>query len=210
LPFLPALSEIKSSTELFLNVHTGLLGTETAQQLAETGIDCASVDVVGDTNTIHQVYGLTNRSTIDYAATLGALARANVSVAPHVCVGLHFGQLLGELSALELIDSTMNPRILVIIALMSRPTASAPHLASPAGYDIARVCALARIMFPECEIALGCMRPRGSARREMERLAIAAGITRLVLPTQATIDYLQEQHYSVTAHQSCCVMPTAR
>lgn len=206
-PFLSTLAEIKKTTRLFLNVHTGFLSADSAQHLAETRIDCASVDVVGDDETIHQIHGLTNRSTVDYATTLAALTRAKVTAAPHVCVGLHFGQLAGELSALELIGSTMNPRVLVIIALMSAPNASDSCLASPAGYDIARVCALARIMFPECEIALGCMRPRGSARREMERLAVAAGITRLVLPTQATISYLREQRYTVTLDKSCCVVP---
>ena len=210
LPFLPTLAEIKKTTRLFLNVHTGLLSADSAQQLAETGIDCTSVDVVGNDDTIHQIYGLPNRSTVDYANTLAALTRARIPTAPHVCVGLHFGRLAGELSALELIGSTMNPGILVIIALMSGPNASTPHLTSPAGHDIARVCALARIMFPECEIALGCMRPRGSARREMERLAIAAGITRLVLPTQATIDYLREQRYTVTVDKSCCVVPAVK
>jgi uncharacterized radical SAM superfamily protein len=208
LPFLSTLTEIKKTTGLFLNVHTGFLTADSAQHLAQTGIDCASVDVVGDDDTIHQVYGLTNRSTLDYATTLAALTHAKIAAAPHVCVGLHFGQLAGELSALELIGSTMEPRILVIIALMPAPTPSTPRFASPAGSDIARVCALARIMFPQCEIALGCMRPRGSTRREMERLAITAGITRLVMPTQATVSYLREQRYKVTAHNSCCVVPT--
>jgi uncharacterized radical SAM superfamily protein len=208
-PFLSTLAEIKKTTSLFLNVHTGLLDVDSAQRLAETGIDCASVDVVGYEDTIRRVYGLTHHSTLDYARTLTALAGAKVPTAPHVCVGLHFGQLAGELSALKLIQSIMAPRVIVIIALMSDSFAAAPGFASPSNIDIARVCALARLMFPESEVALGCMRPRGAARREIERLAVEAGITRLVLPTQATISYLQEQRYTVHVERSCCVVPSS-
>lgn len=205
-PFLPALMQIKQSTNLFLNVHTGFLDLTTAGQLANTGIDCASVDVVGDEKTLHEIYGLTHRSTIDYATTLKALNHHTISVAPHICVGLYHGQLSGELAALRCIRANIIPRLIVIIALM--PTQGTPMAgSSPANpIDVARVCALARLLFPKSEIALGCMRPRGAARQQMEQLAIKAGVTRLVLPTKATIRYLEQNQYTLTTKNTCCVV----
>lgn len=204
-PFFPAIKKIKESTDLFLNVHTGFLIDSHAQALSKTGIDCASVDIVGSNHTIETIYGLTHRTTADYESTLQALKKHQIPTAPHICVGLHEGVLVGELNALHLIKANIQPRLLVIIALM--PTKGTPMAASPATKprDIARVCAIARLLFPTTEIALGCMRPRGAIRRKIEQLAIRAGVTRLVQPTKATVQYLQKHGYSTKTQSACCV-----
>jgi uncharacterized radical SAM superfamily protein len=204
-PFLPALREIKQSTSLFINVHTGFLTDNDAQQLAKTGIDCASVDVVGDNATIHKIYGLTGRSTQDYRATLQALKTNNISVSPHICVGLQFGKLAGELNALHIIQETVEPSAIVIIALVPSQKTPMETTPPPSNYDIARICAITRALFPKTEIALGCMRPRGRARREMEQLAIEAGVTRIAVPTQTTLKYLKENGYKISVNHTCCV-----
>jgi len=209
-PFLPVLTQIKRTTELFINVHTGLLSSEEAQRLAETGIDCASVDVVGDNEIIHQVYGLHDHTTADYRSTLQALDAHGVSVAPHICVGIGFGRLSGELTALQLIRSSLSPSVLVIIALMPAKGTAMADVTPPTNQDIARVCALARLLFPETEIALGCMRPKGMQRREMEKLAVEAGVTRIALPTQSTIQYLKERGYTTTMLEACCTFLSNR
>jgi uncharacterized radical SAM superfamily protein len=205
-PFLPVLTEIKQTTRLFLNIHTGFLTNSTASELAKTGVDCASVDIVGDEQTLHSVYGLTTRSTTDYSTTLKALKKAKLDVAPHICVGLNHGQLTGELAGLQLIHSILQPKTLVIIALMPTQYTPMETCPPPSPLDVARVCAISRLFFPESEIALGCMRPRGVIRQEYEQLAIQAGITRLVLPTKATIHYLQKNRYSIQAQNTCCVV----
>lgn len=206
LPFLPAIREIKQSTELYINVHTGFLTNNEAQLFAEAGIDCASVDVVGDDDTIHQIYGLPGRSTQDYRATLLALSSHNILTSPHICVGLQFGKLVGELDALQIIRETTTPSTIVIIALMPSQETAMEATSPPVNHDIARVCAIARVLFPETEIALGCMRPRGKARQEMERLAIEAGVTRVAIPTQSTLKYLEDNSYSTSAQRTCCVV----
>ena len=205
-PFLSTFKKIKQTTKLFLNVHTGFLDYSDAKLLAETGIDCTSVDIVGDISTLHEIYGLSQRSIDDYITTLKVLKQNQIPVTPHICVGLHQGHLKGELAALELIKSVLQPRVLVIIALM--PTQGTSMATSPAAnpLDVAKVCALTRLLFPRSEIALGCMRPRGSIRRETEQLAIRAGITRLVQPSKMTIQYLRKNDYKIQTKNACCVM----
>lgn len=207
IPYYSVLKKIKQTTNLFLNVHTGFLTYSEAKGLADTGIDCASVDVIGEETTLHQIYGLTTRSISDYATTLEALASTKLAIAPHICVGINYGRLTGELAALKLIQSILQPNIIVIIAFMPTQGTSMSDVPPPTSYDVARVCALARMIFPSCEIALGCMRPRGILRQEMERLAVEAGITRLVLPTKATVEYLQENQYTYNIEAACCVIP---
>ena len=55
--YIDTLAMVKSRTNLILNVHTGLITSELANQLAKTNVDIASVDVVGDFETIKNVYG---------------------------------------------------------------------------------------------------------------------------------------------------------
>jgi uncharacterized radical SAM superfamily protein len=205
-PFLSTLKKIKQTTKLFLNVHTGFLNYRNAKLLAETGIDCASVDIIGDISTLHEIYGLSQRSIEDYIMTLKALQQYQIPVTPHICVGLHQGQLKGELAALELIKSILLPQVLVIIAFMPTQGTSMAAIPPANPFDIAKVCALTRLLFPRSEIALGCMRPRGAVRRKTELLAIQAGITRLVLPTKNTLQYLRDNNYKIQAKNACCVM----
>ena len=205
-PFLPIMSQIKATTHLTLNVHTGFLSLADAHELANTGIDCASVDIVGHNDTIRSIYGLSQRSTHDYEMTLKALKSSGVPAAPHICVGLDHGRLRGELQALRLIRSIIEPRTLVLIAFMpTKGTAMAKDLpAQPE--DVARMCALARLLFPQSHIALGCMRPRGLLRQKTEELVIRAGVTRLVQPTKASRQLLQENGFSIRTETTCCVV----
>lgn len=96
--------------------------------------------------------------------------------------------------------------MLVIIALMPTPGTPMANSLPAQPYDVARICALARSLFPETELALGCMRPRGIIRNQMEQLAIQAGVTRLVQPTKATIQYLESKNYTINTENACCVI----
>ena len=205
-PFLPVLSQIKATTNLVLNVHTGFLTSVEAQELGNTGIDCASVDIVGNDDTIHSIYGLVHRSTHDYEMTLQALKTSGIPIAPHICVGLYHGSLHGELHALRLIHAFLQPRVLVLIAFM--PTKGTAMADDPPAQpeDVARICALARLLFPQTHLALGCMRPGGTLRQKTEELAIRAGVTRLVQPTRASRKYLQENGFTIRTKNTCCVV----
>ena len=205
-PFLPTLSQIKTTTNLFLNVHTGFLSATEAQELGNTGIDCASVDVVGNDDTIRSIYGLWQRSTHDYEMTLQALKTSGVPIAPHICVGIYHGSLHGELHALRLIHSILQPHVLVLIAFM--PTKGTAMVDDPPAKpeDVAKICALARLLFPQTHIALGCMRPGGSLRQKTEELVIRAGATRLVQPTRASRKFLQDNGFTIRTKRACCVV----
>ena len=95
---LPAIAALKKMG-LRVIVHTGLTDQETAEGLFEAGIDQALFDVIGAEETIRAVYGLPYTPQ-DYARGLAVLRRAGLQVAPHVVIGLHFGQVRGELNAL--------------------------------------------------------------------------------------------------------------
>lgn len=203
--FYDALRWIKENTELIINVHTGLIDEERADELASTEIDIASVDIVGSNETIQGVYGL-EATVEDYRKTLNSLMNTSIpAVVPHLCVGLDHGRILGEAKALEIIWEA-RPREMVILVLI--PTRGTPMEAvqQPPPRDVAKVTALARLLMPETSISLGCMRPR--AEREMfETLCLEAGADRMVLPSKATRSWAEAHGLKAIDLKGCCSIP---
>ena len=202
--FYGALRWVKENTGLIVNVHTGLLDAETAEKIYSTGIDIASVDVVGSDYTIRRVYGL-NATTEDYWNTLEALVEAGVPhVVPHICVGLDFGEIRGEATAMEMAQK-IDSELIVILGLIPTAGTTMETVEPPSSEDIAKAIATARLMCPKSEIALGCMRPRKD-KAKMERLTINAGVNRIVLPSKSTIALVQTE-FSVKQLDGCCSIP---
>src|SRR3972149_3952163 len=110
--FVGAIEKIKRELGLTVFVHTGIIDYETAKRLKKSGVDSALIDVIGFDETIKEIYNL--KVTVrDYENSLRALDKAGLFFVPHVIVGLHHGELGGELKALEIISQT-SPSALVV------------------------------------------------------------------------------------------------
>jgi hypothetical protein len=203
--FLSAITWVKENTSLIVNLHTGLLNPRQAEEIASTGADVVSMDVVGSNDTIKKVYGL-DATVQDYAETLINLRDAQVSyLIPHVCAGLHFGEIRGEARALEIIGN-INPDIIVIIALVPTRGTGMENVTPPSVEVIAKTVAAARLMHSDTSIAIGCMRPKAEKTLE-ERLAIQAGADRVVLPSRSTVKYAHNEGFIVKHLDGCCAIP---
>jgi len=203
--FYGALDWIKENTGLIVNVHTGLLDSGQAEELASTGVDIVSADVVGIDETIKRVYGLDARVE-DYAETLWALKEAQVrNIVPHICVGLDFGEIRGEARAIK-IASDIEPEIIVILGLIPTKDTAMEAVDPPSGEDLAKVVVVSRLMCPDTSIAIGCMRSRIDKERA-EILAIRAGADRLVLPTSSTVKAAIAEGFTIKHFDCCCAVP---
>ena len=203
--FYHAIELVKENTGLIVNVHTGLLDLRRAEEIASTGVDIVSVDVVGSEETIRRVYGL-DAKVDDYADTLWALKEARVpNVVPHVCVGLDFGEIRGEARAIELAGE-IEPEIIVILGLIPTKDTDMESVDPPSSMDLAKTVAASRLMCPESSVALGCMRSRVNRGRG-ETLAIRAGANRLVLPASLTIKAAATEGFEIKQLDGCCAIP---
>lgn len=203
--FYPTLRWMKENTGLIVELHTGLLGREEAEEIASTGIDIAAVDVVGSDDTIKRVYGLDARVE-DYWTTLNALQEAGVpQVAPHICVGLDHGEIKGEYNALE-ISSWIDPEVIVILELI--PTAGTPmaDVSPPSPEEVSGIVGEACRLCPDADIAVGCMRSRNDKLKLDER-AISAGARRIALPSNATVERVMRDGFEVKVFDGCCAIP---
>ena len=200
--FIPVIERVKRELGLTIVVHTGLIKEETVEKLAKANIDTALLDIVGDEETARRVYHV-EASLRDYEESMERLRRYGIPFAPHVLVGLHYGELRGELRALEAI-ARHEPSALVIIALIPLPRTPMEKLSPPPPSTVARVVAAARLMMPEVPLALGCARPKGLHRVELDRLALRAGVDAVAFPTQAGLDEASKLGLSYSIHPSCC------
>lgn len=205
-PFLDTIATIKKETRLVLNLHTGFLTPEVATRLGKIGVDVVSFDVNGSTDTIHDIYRL-NRGVEDYRESLELLKQNHVNFVPHVCIGLHYGHLKGELDALKTIAEYAPQTLVFIILIPPTEGPSKSLFAMPDPGDVEKIFCIARAAFPRTELFLGCMRPGGNVKVPIEQRAIRAGASSVVIPTRQTQEWLNEQGIPTMRYNACCAIP---
>jgi len=200
--FIDAIMKVKREFGLTIFVHVGIISFERAKSLKEAGVDAALIDIIGDDETIREIYKL-KMTVKDYENSLKALSQAGLNFVSHVIVGLHYGKLKGELHALRMI-SKYDPTALVIIAFMPIYGTEMENVEPPKPTDIAKVVAMARLMLPEKPIALGCMRPKGKHRALTDIFAIKAGVSAIAFPSEEAVKYAEKQGFKVHFSSFCC------
>jgi len=204
-PFLDAIERVKRETGLFMSVHTGLMPGWLAREIGRAGVDLADFDLIGDDETIKLVLGI-ERTVEDYRRTLMELGQWLPHVVPHVCIGLHGGELRGELTALE-IAADLNCSTIVLLVLTPTVGTKFEGVDPPTPAVIGEVVARARLRLPRATLALGCMRPRGVERVEIELQALRSGIDRVEIPEQRTIEAARTMGLDVKRLDACCAVP---
>ncbi len=185
-----------------LNWHVGMI-SETDMRTIAPFVDIVSFDFVGDSETIHEVYGL-GYSAEDYASTY-AMLRRHGAVVPHLTLGLRGGVFSGEDAALRMLQSM---GLDALVLLIFRPTAGTRYAdcQPPPLEEVAAFMLRARCELPDTPIYLGCMRPGGCYRRELDPLAVRAGINTIVNPAPSAVRQARELGLSIQWRDECCVI----
>lgn len=183
-----------------LNIHPGLVNEEEAAQLGELA-RVVSFDFVVDSETIVDVYGLA-LTVNDYLKSYRCLQKY-ASVIPHLCIGLHRGEIRGEYEALAVLREEAVEAISFIVF---RPTAGTQfaRCSPPPPEEVARLIATARLMFPRTPLYLGCMRPGGQYRESVDQLALKAGVNKIVLPAPSARQAAAELNLDIDISDECC------
>ncbi|MDZ7363505.1 MAG: radical SAM protein [candidate division KSB1 bacterium] len=202
LPHIPDMIRVRHELGLALRVHVGLPDEETCAALAEVGIDGAMIDVIGHRDTIREVYHL-DSSPEAYETALGHLERHNVPTVPHIILGLHFGRMLGEWRALEMI-ARHPPKILVLVILMPLNGTPMAVTRPPSLDEIGNFFATARKTLPATPVMLGCARPLGQIKFDIDRLAIDAGLNGIAYPAEGIVEYARQKRLIPNFINACC------
>lgn len=184
-------------------VHTGLVDEETARALKEAGVDGAFIDIIGADETIHQVYHLKKKHVEDFERSLALLVEVGLTVVPHIVLGLHYGRMLGEYRALEII-SRYPVSALILVILM--PILSTPmyYVQPPLPEEISDFFCRARLTLPTTPVYLGCARPGGPAKWQNDTLAVDMGLNGITYPAEGIVAYARDRGLFPQFHESCC------
>jgi len=198
----PDLKRIRCELGLTIRVHPGLPDEETAAALGEVDLDGAMLDVIGAAETIREVYHL-DAGVEEYEAVLARLARHGVPLVPHIILGLHYGRLLGEWRALEMI-ARHRPKFLVLVILMPLYGTAMAGVTPPSAEEIGGFFDLARTALPDTPIMLGCARPIGPIKAEIDRRAVDAGLNGIAYPAEGIVAYAESRGLTPQFHDACC------
>lgn len=187
---------------LKISVHCGLAKEKVLYNLKDAGVDQVLLDIIGDQKTIQEVYHL-NKTPKDYANILEICKNISLEVAPHIVIGLYYGQTKGELEALRII-STYNPQKLVIVILTPMAKTKMSNINPPSVEECEQIIALARIFNPNAFLSLGCARPSGNTRSLIEQFSLNAGVNAIAYPSPETIGLAQEMGLKVSFRDWCC------
>ncbi|WEU40150.1 MAG: radical SAM protein [Candidatus Odinarchaeum yellowstonii] len=199
--FVDSISLLTKRFGMKIAAHTGLLDYQTAKALKEAGVDSALIDIIGDEETIRDIYHL-NKRPRDFEKALNNLIKAGLKVSPHIVVGLNKGRVKGEFKALEIISKSKAENI-VIVALKPLDTRELGER-TPTPIEIGRIIAIARLKNPNKKILLGCARPGGLHKVKTDILSIKAGVNGVAFPTQEAIKYAERIGLKEKFSAYCC------
>lgn len=193
---------LELSRNFSLNFHVGLVTGEEAREIALMA-SVISFDFVVDDATIREVYGI-QRSGDDYIQTYQML-RNSARVIPHICVGLLGGKVSGEYAA---IDALCQLGAEAIVFLVLIPTLGTKYsgISPPPVNEVVGVMQYAMKAMPGTPIYLGCMRPRGRYRAEIDQAAVRLGVSRIVAPAHEAVMLAEKYGFRVTWGDECCVL----
>jgi uncharacterized radical SAM superfamily protein len=200
--YMPVVEQLKKDfPELKIAVHSALLDEARAREMESAGVDTVMMDVIGAQETIKEVYNL-DRSVDDFEQTLAALCSTSMEVTPHIVIGLHYGEILGEANALDIV-SRHDVTALVLVVIM--PFYAKPGtFGTPGTTDVGRVFLEARERLPDKQVLLGCARPPGMHKRVTDAYAIMAGLDGIAFPADGAVSVAHTIGRPFEQAHSCC------
>ncbi len=206
--YYPVIERLKRDfPRLKIAIHSALTDASRAQGMADAGVDTAMMDVIGAQETIREVYHL-DRPVEDFEATLEALCATKMEVVPHIVLGLHYGTMLGEPRALDIVS---RHRIHSLVLVVVMPFyAKAGTFQIPDAHAVGRVFVEARRRIPHREVLLGCARPPGLHRRVTDAYAVMAGLDGIAFPAEGTLAVAHAIGRPAVQEHACCSMKTGR
>ena len=202
-PYYDTIRRIKDEFPQFrIAAHAALVGDDAAWSMEQAGIDVAMMDVIGSQETITRVYHL-RRSVADFEATLESLVRTRMKVVPHIVIGLHYGRMLGEWKALEIIQRHL-PDAVVLVVVMPFYASEKKPFATPDSAEVGHFFRAARAALPSTPLLLGCARPPGEARMQIDTYAVMAGLDGIAHPADGAVELAARLGRRVRVTPACC------
>ena len=153
---------------------------------------------------------LASKSTL-YSEVVAALCDTTMQISPHIVIGLHYGRILGEENALDIL-SRYDTKALVLVVIM--PFYAKPGtFVTPDTRDVGHIFLEARRRLPDRQVLLGCARPPGMHKRVTDAYAVMAGLDGIAVEqgerakVKASLFVGKEVLAAAEAHQEVAQVP---
>ena len=201
--YYPTIEKLKCEFPyLRVAAHSALLDERRARQMEAAGIDVAMTDVIGARETIRDVYHL-DRPVADFEATLAALSATSMEVVPHIVIGLHYGRLLGEEAALDIVARHGVAALVLVVVTPIYAPADKPF-ATVSTDDVAQVFVAARTRIRYAPVQLGCIRPPGRHKLMTDAYAVMAGFDGIAYPAEGIVALARAIGRPIEQDHACC------
>ncbi len=202
LPHLRHVPRIRAELGMKVIVHSGVVSPRLAAGLAEAGVDGVMLDIIGADETLREVYHL-DLTVADMERSLRLLSERGLRIIPHIVLGLHYGRFLGEYAALEML--TRYPvATLILVVLVPLTGTPMAHLTPPPAGQVTAFFADARLAAPAVPVNLGCARPLGPVKKELDQAAIDLGLNGIAYPADGMIGYARSRGLRPRLFEYCC------
>ena len=203
-PFVAAVREAGERWGYRFAAHTKLVTEDFARAAAEAGIDPLMIDVVGDEESLHSVYHLRQHGLEDVRKSLDLAEAHGLRLAPHIMIGLAYGQVVGERRAMEMLRGRPLAALALVVLTPLRQTPMADvKIDLPAVLEILKE---AREIFPDTRLTLGCAKTGGKMQRQLEECALELGFDAIAYPSEGVVTQAREMGYEVKLSESCCAL----
>ena len=200
--FFPVIERLKRDfPDLKIAIHTALTDDARAKSMESAGVDTAMMDVIGAQETIEQVYHL-NRPVDDFESTLAALCATSMEIVPHIVIGLHYGKIIGEANALDMV-SRHKVHSLVLVVVMPF-YAKSGTFSIPETTDVGEIFLEARSRIADRQVLLGCARPPGMHKRITDAYAVMAGLDGIAFPADGAVAVAEAIGRQYHQEHACC------
>jgi len=185
---------LKKLKDYKLNIHPGLVDKSQAKLLGKYA-HSISFDFPAGNDVIKNIYNL-DKDMNDYIKAYKLLKIHCKKVIPHICVGL--GE--NELKAINLL-ANIGFDELVLLALIPNE-----YFKNPPSIDrLIELIKKIRKTYPDKKLSLGCMRPSGDYRKELDIKALEH-VDKIVMPHKEAVDLAKKKRYNIIEKQECCVL----
>ncbi len=204
-------------TGLKLNFHTGLLDRNEILKIKPYA-SRVSFDFIYDDEVIKNVYGLTDKTKEDYEKTYLLMRRLlggrieneegypSSKVVPHYTIGLNCGKITkGDFDTISEL-AYLKPTLLVIDVFI--PTKGTPfeNCPPPPLEGVREILDKARRRLTRTTMFLGCMRPFGKYREELDLMAYELGVKGFVKPSKPLIEKVKNSGEKIVIKEECCAL----
>lgn len=202
---------------LKLNFHTGFLNEDEIRAIMPF-IERISFDFVYDNDVIRDIYHLSDKTKEDFEKTYLLMRRIiggkidnvegypSTRVVPHITIGLNCGEV--KENDFKTIDELayLKPTLLVIDVFI--PTKGTPfeNCKPPRIENVLEVINKAARRLTRTTLFLGCMRPFGDYRDELDLKAYEIGVSGFVLPSKKLIEKLENNSIQYKIFNHCCAL----